>query len=849
MRFPPISYFICILFFCFLSQLSYADSLLTFNPRFGGVTTDGQPSAVSFRGGVTDDGGKSFKTEFTADQKLDVLADILVDETHVGKVGIIFVVARYNGQWFVKNAAGEWHTWTGQLDQTLVSHSGPRILNALESLTIAQQLTGLIGQISVYVGYQLEGEQRIHYNAKPFSFSVTEAVQEPNPVVNRPPVADAGVFKKYANEWSQVILNGRNSHDPDGDSLRYFWEQTGGPRVIVPTYDQDLLLFNAPEASQATTLTFKLTVTDPQGLTDSVFTEVSIQKVLVINNYLPNPVCLSPQILQNGECVTPLINFCVTPQVLQDGVCVIPPVACTAPQVLQNGVCVTPPVACTAPEVLQNGICVTPPVACVAPEVLQNGVCVTPPVACVAPEVLQNGVCVTPPVACVAPEVLQNGVCVTPPVACVAPEVLENGICVIPVVKNQAPIANDASASLNEDSQALITLSGTDPEQSVLTYSVVTKPLHGKVSLVGMVATYIPEPNYAGVDSFTFKVNDGLVDSLPATISLTVLGQNDAPTADSSKITTDQDASKSFILSGFDVESTPTFSIVSAPQHGTATVVGNLATYIPAAGYFGIDSFSFKTSDGLLSSAAAVIDIVVIKKGSVYRLNDTGINNQQCYSAGSSILGNCTSAQVIALNPAQDGMIGRDVTANNDQDGHAGFTFIKVCNSGELAGRGTCPSDPILGSGPNDWGCTQDNVAGLIWEVKTDDAGLRDKSHKYTNFSAAYNPNGKYATGTDATGYLQAVNNLKGAERLCGATDWRLPSKRELLNIVDFSVPYAGPALDNLYFPNSGGYEFWASSDLPGINDNAFFIDFSDGLGYYDLREKTFAVRLVRTGQ
>jgi OOP family OmpA-OmpF porin len=34
---------------------------------------------------------------------------------------------------------------------------------------------------------------------------------------------------------------------------------------------------------------------------------------------------------------------------------------------------------CVAPQVLQNGVCVTPPPVCVPPAVLQNGVCVTPP--------------------------------------------------------------------------------------------------------------------------------------------------------------------------------------------------------------------------------------------------------------------------------------------------------------------------------------------------------------------------------------------------------------------------------------------------------------------------------------
>ena len=69
---------------------------------------------------------------------------------------------------------------------------------------------------------------------------------------------------------------------------------------------------------------------------------------------------------------------------------------CASPQVLQNGVCVTPTTTCTSPQVLQNGVCVTPTTTCTSPQVLQNGVCVTPTTTCTSAQVLQNGVCVTP---------------------------------------------------------------------------------------------------------------------------------------------------------------------------------------------------------------------------------------------------------------------------------------------------------------------------------------------------------------------------------------------------------------------------------------------------------------------
>src|SRR5207253_1758982 len=41
--------------------------------------------------------------------------------------------------------------------------------------------------------------------------------------------------------------------------------------------------------------------------------------------------------------------------------------------------------------------------------------------------------------------------------------------------------------------------------------------------------TYTPNANTSGTDSFTFKVNDGMVDSSPATVSITINFVNDVP--------------------------------------------------------------------------------------------------------------------------------------------------------------------------------------------------------------------------------------------------------------------------------------------------------------------------------
>lgn len=241
-------------------------------------------------------------------------------------------------------------------------------------------------------------------------------------------------------------------------------------------------------------------------------------------------------------------------------------------------------------------------------------------------------------------------------------------------------------------------------------------------------------------------------------------------------------------------------------------------------------------------------------------LNDTGITFCGSYPSGNT-------AAPCTPNPAgQDQQYGRDAAAQAGVlykigGGEAGFDYTKVCMSGELAGQGNCPADPPLGSGANDWACTRDNLTGLVWEVKTDDGGLRDKGNTYTNYddstqpqrwngSAYVNPTqSEIDAASNSIGYVNAVNALTGANRLCGATDWRRPTKKELLSIVYFG--YLDPAIDTNYFPNTVGLGYWSSSPDAVITNNAWYVNFFDGLafsGYYEYRENGYCVRLVRSG-
>src|SRR5690606_14672949 len=122
---------------------------------------------------------------------------------------------------------------------------------------------------------------------------------------------------------------------------------------------------------------------------------------------------------------------------------------------------------------------------------------------------------------------------------------------------NDAPVAQDGVVNVNEDSSVNTSMVATDVDSASLNYSVVTPPSHGTLVITNIntgAYTYTPEPNYNGTDSFTFKVNDGEVDSNVATVNITVNSINDAPVANNNLVNVAEDSSASIVLEATDAD-------------------------------------------------------------------------------------------------------------------------------------------------------------------------------------------------------------------------------------------------------------------------------------------------------
>ena len=90
------------------------------------------------------------------------------------------------------------------------------------------------------------------------------------------PVADAGADLEV-DPGASVTLDGSGSSDPDGDTLTFAWSQASGASAALSDAGTAAPSFDAPEPPGA--LVFRLTVSDPSGLTDSDDVTVTVRDV------------------------------------------------------------------------------------------------------------------------------------------------------------------------------------------------------------------------------------------------------------------------------------------------------------------------------------------------------------------------------------------------------------------------------------------------------------------------------------------------------------------------------------------------------------------------------------------
>ncbi|HZX33873.1 MAG TPA: Ig-like domain-containing protein, partial [archaeon] len=123
---------------------------------------------------------------------------------------------------------------------------------------------------------------------------------------------------------------------------------------------------------------------------------------------------------------------------------------------------------------------------------------------------------------------------------------------------NDAPTANDDSATTDEDTNKSVAVlaNDSDVDGDSLSIDSITQPVHGTATISGASVIYTPEANFNGSDSFTYTATDGTA-TATATVTVTVNAVNDGPTAvdDSASLNEDSDVLVDVLANDSDVDS------------------------------------------------------------------------------------------------------------------------------------------------------------------------------------------------------------------------------------------------------------------------------------------------------
>lgn len=180
---------------------------------------------------------------------------------------------------------------------------------------------------------------------------------------------------------------------------------------------------------------------------------------------------------------------------------------------------------------------------------------------------------------------------------------------------NDAPIAVDDEGITDEDTAVTVPvlLNDIDPDGDTLSILHVGQPMSGAAVIQGSAVFYTPAANFYGTDVFSYTVGDGAL-SGTAFVTITVNAVNDPPAAADDFATIRAGATVTIAVLANDtdpVEGSPLIiSAVADPLHGTAAIVGTAVIYTPAAGFLGMEQFTYTISDGE-DTATATITVIV----------------------------------------------------------------------------------------------------------------------------------------------------------------------------------------------------------------------------------------------
>jgi VCBS repeat-containing protein len=184
----------------------------------------------------------------------------------------------------------------------------------------------------------------------------------------------------------------------------------------------------------------------------------------------------------------------------------------------------------------------------------------------------------------------------------------------------------DSKYTIDEDEVLTIPVPGLlsrlrEPDGEALTAVLVQDVAKGTLDLRPDGSfTYTPEPNDSGAVVFSFQADDGVAPSATARVDITIVEVPDAPDGveDSYQAVAGSElvvpVASGVLQNDSDGDGDPlTSELVSSPSHGTLTEFkpGGRFDYMPDNGFVGVDTFTYRATDGVLDSGPVTVTITV----------------------------------------------------------------------------------------------------------------------------------------------------------------------------------------------------------------------------------------------
>ena len=348
---------------------------------------------------------------------------------------------------------------------------------------------------------------------------------------------------------------------------------------------------------------------------------------------------------------------------------------------------------------------------------------------------------------------------------------------------NDVPVAGNDTATTNEDTPVTIGVLGNDSDLDgdTLTVTTATSPNGTVVVNADGTLTFTPAPNFNGPTTITYMISDGNGGTATATVNVTVDSINDAPLANPSTATTNEDTPVvvPVLANDTDADGDPlTVTVASAPN-GTLVINANgTVTYTPNPNFNGTDTITYTISDGRggFSTSTVTVTVGAVNDAPVAtpiapRSNvDAAVVNVPVAGNFSDVDGNTLTYSAAGLpaglniNPTT-GVITGTIDRSASQANGGVYSVIVTANDGNGGTVSTTFAWTVTNPGPtatNDTAITNEDTAVIVPVLSNDS----DSDGDPLTVTSATAPNGTVVINADGTITYTPNANFNGTDTI-----------------------------------------------------------------------------------